>query len=136
MIRRSWMLRCSGKHDAPVDAERKRPESAGFFGDAEQRARCGGISGGISCGAISWIFRATAEAQRVSPSFWPVSRFSERQEFCRCEDKVAGVERGFLEIRGIDGKKLPAGHFLAQQPDGPHMGKLRAQSWVMLFDCG
>src|SRR5208282_1164350 len=53
-----------------------------------------------------------------------------------CEDKVAGVERGFLEIRGIDGKKLPAGHFLAQQPDGPHMGKLRAQSWVMLFDCG
>src|SRR5580704_16059947 len=42
----------------------------------------------------------------------------------------------FLEIRRIGRKNLPAGHFLAQQPDGTHIRKLCAQTCVMLCTRG
>lgn len=49
------------------------------------------------------------------------------------EDEIAGAQRGFLEIRRVGGKHLPAGHLLAEHLNGSHVRKLAAETLVVLF---
>ncbi len=42
------------------------------------------------------------------------------------------MESGLLEVRGVDGKNLPARHLLSQKLDGSHTGKLAAEAVVMI----
>jgi hypothetical protein len=52
-----------------------------------------------------------------------------------CQDKIAGVQRCFLEILRIGWKNLPARHLLPQHLDGSHVGELPPQTPVLVFGC-
>jgi hypothetical protein len=49
---------------------------------------------------------------------------------------LTGTHRRLLEIRRIAGKNLPTRNFFSQDLHRAHMGKLRAQTGVMLFGGG
>lgn len=51
-------------------------------------------------------------------------------------DEFAGAEGGGFKVGGVGGKDLPAGDFFSEDGDGAHVGKVFAETFVVVLSSG